>query len=190
MSAYVEECRQEWKRLGVPDLFAEEMATELESDLAEAQADGVSATEILGESDPRRFAATWATERGLIAEPAPPPRKRRRWIWIVVGLIALILVAWIVTVIGLFAAATVSVKTSSKSPVLPVTAPSVLVPNFVGLEACHAKRIAEETPGLKVRPFPASRCSAVVIAQRPAPHTILTQHYRGHPATVTFRLRG
>jgi hypothetical protein len=80
MTAYVEECRQEWKRLGVPDLLAEEMATELESDLAEARADGVSATEILGESDPRRFAATWASERGLVAEPAPPRKTRRRWI--------------------------------------------------------------------------------------------------------------
>ena len=190
MTAYVEECRQEWKRLGVPDLFAEEMATELESDLAEAQADGVSATEILGESDPRRFAATWATERGLIAEPTPPRTKRRRWIWVVVGLVALILVAWIVTVIGLFAAATVSVKTSARSPVRPVTVPSVLVPDFVGLRACHAKRIAEATPGLKVRPFSASRCNAVVIAQQPAAHTLLPHHYRGHPATVTFRLQG
>ena len=70
MTAYVEECRQEWKRLGVPDLMAEEMATELETDLAEAEADGVSAAEMLGESDPRRFAATWASERGLVAEPA------------------------------------------------------------------------------------------------------------------------
>jgi hypothetical protein len=58
MTAYVEECRQEWKRLGVPDLLAEEMAADLEADLAEAEADGVSATEMLGESDPRRFAAT------------------------------------------------------------------------------------------------------------------------------------
>jgi hypothetical protein len=52
MSTFVEECRREWKRLGVPDLMADEMATDLEADLAEAQADGVSAAEILGESDP------------------------------------------------------------------------------------------------------------------------------------------
>jgi hypothetical protein len=50
MTAFVEECRREWKRLGVPDLLAEEMATELEADLAEAEADGVSAAEMLGES--------------------------------------------------------------------------------------------------------------------------------------------
>ena len=74
MPAFIEECRYEWKRLGVPDSMAEEMATELEADLAEAEADGVSAAEILGESDPRRFAATWARERGLVSEPAPPKR--------------------------------------------------------------------------------------------------------------------
>jgi hypothetical protein len=189
MPAFIEECRYEWKRLGVPDSMADEMATDLEADLREAEADGVSAAEMLGESDPRRFAASWAKERGLVAEPAPP-LKKRRWPWVVAGLVALLLVAWILTVVGLFAAATVSVHTSERSPVVPVTIPSVLVPNFVGLKACHAKRIAEETPGLRVRPFSASRCNAVVIAQQPAAHTILTQHYRGRPATVTFRLRG
>ena len=70
MPAFIEECRYEWKRLGVPDSMADEMATELEADLAEAEADGVSAAEILGESDPRRFAATWATERGLVSRAA------------------------------------------------------------------------------------------------------------------------
>ena len=41
MNAYVDECRREWKRLGVPDGLAEEMAAELEADLAEAETDGV-----------------------------------------------------------------------------------------------------------------------------------------------------
>ena len=80
MPAFIEECRYEWKRLGVPDSMAEEMATELEADLAEAEADGISAAEILGESDPRRFAATWARERGLVSEP--PPKKSRKGLWI------------------------------------------------------------------------------------------------------------
>ena len=48
MPAFIEECRYEWKRLGVPDAMADEMAAELEADLAEAEADGVSAAEILG----------------------------------------------------------------------------------------------------------------------------------------------
>ena len=77
MPAFIEECRYEWKRLGVPDSMADEMAAELEADLAEAEADGVSAAEMLGESDPRRFAANWARERGLVAEPAPKKRGKR-----------------------------------------------------------------------------------------------------------------
>ena len=68
MSTFVEECRQEWRRLGVPDMLADEMAGDLAADLAEAQSEGVSASEILGESDPRRFAATWASERGLLTK--------------------------------------------------------------------------------------------------------------------------
>jgi hypothetical protein len=79
MPAFIEECRSEWKRLGVPESMADEMATELEADLAEAEADGVSAAEILGESDPRRFAAMWAGERGLVSEPAPAKKRQRVW---------------------------------------------------------------------------------------------------------------
>ena len=173
LTAYVEECRHEWKRLGVPDLLAEEMATELESDLAEAQADGVSATEILGESDPRRFAATWASERGLVAEPGPAPRRRRRWIWILVGLIALVLVAWIVTVIGLFAATSVSVHTSGKPPfparTVAIPAGPVVVLDFVGMNTPHALALARNH-GLRteVRPVPGHR-AGVVVAQTPTP---------------------
>ena len=93
MPAFIEECRYEWKRLGVPDAMADEMAAELEADLAEAQADGVSAAEILGESDPRRFAATWARERGLVSEPTPQKKRRRVWPWIVARLPPLRLLA-------------------------------------------------------------------------------------------------
>ena len=63
-------CRREWKRLGVPLHVAEEMAAELTADLEEAQADGVSATELVGD-DPRAFAASWAAARGV-------GRERRR----------------------------------------------------------------------------------------------------------------
>lgn len=74
MSDFVEQCRSEWRRLGVPDPVAEEMATDLASDLGEARAEGVSAEEFLGSSvfDPRSFAASWAAERGVI--PAPSSR--------------------------------------------------------------------------------------------------------------------
>ena len=68
MNDFVEQCRREWKRLGVPDSVAEEMAAELAADLNEAEADGVSARELLGNAatDPRSFAASWADERAVI----------------------------------------------------------------------------------------------------------------------------
>lgn len=73
MTDFVEQCRREWRRLGVPDPIAQEMATELASDLAEAEAEGVSAEEFLGRSalDPPSFAATWAAERGIIPGQRP-----------------------------------------------------------------------------------------------------------------------
>jgi hypothetical protein len=65
---FVANCRREWRRLGVPDPVADEMAAELEADLMEAEAEGVSADEVLGSGadDPRAFAAAWAAERGVI----------------------------------------------------------------------------------------------------------------------------
>jgi hypothetical protein len=60
---FVEECRREWRRLGVPRFAANEMAAELEADLAEAGAEGVTPQQLLG-ADPRAFAAAWAAERG------------------------------------------------------------------------------------------------------------------------------
>ena len=79
MSDFVEQCRREWKRLGVPDPLAEEMAADLATDLREAEADGVSAEEFLGSSafDPRSFAASWAAERGIIPRPPSQPPRRR-----------------------------------------------------------------------------------------------------------------
>ena len=109
MPAFIEECRYEWKRLGVPDSMAEEMATELEADLAEAEADGISAAEILGESDPRRFAATWARERGLVSDP--PPKKSRKGLWI--GLA----VGFVLVFVALPALALISVGSGSISTV-------------------------------------------------------------------------
>ena len=80
MSDFVEQCRREWRRLGVPDPLAEEMAADLASDLREAEAEGVSAEELLGSSvfDPRSFAASWAAERGIIPVPPSRPNARRR----------------------------------------------------------------------------------------------------------------
>ena len=79
MTDFVEQCRREWRRLGVPDPLAEEMAADLASDLNEAEAEGVSAEELLGNSsyDPRSFAASWAAERGIIPRPLSQPSRRR-----------------------------------------------------------------------------------------------------------------
>lgn len=73
MIEFVEECRREWKRLGVPDPIANEMALDLSADIEEAEADGGSAEDVLGNSlfDPRRFAAAWASARGVTPAPTP-----------------------------------------------------------------------------------------------------------------------
>ena len=182
MSPFIEECRSEWKRLGVPDSMAEEMAAELEADLAEAEADGVSAAEMLGESDPRRFAANWASERGLVAES--PRLRRRRWPWIAVA-VALAFV--FVIVLGLFAAAQVSVHTSLSAS-QPIAVGGLVVPKLVGLKACHARRIALES-GLRVRRVPPSRCSAVVVGQQPLQGSLIPEERGGPHTTVILQLR-
>jgi hypothetical protein len=65
VNEFVEKCRREWKRLGVPTTMADEMAAELAADLEDARAEGVSPADILGQgaSDPRAFASAWAAER-------------------------------------------------------------------------------------------------------------------------------
>ncbi len=84
MNPFVEECRREWKRLGVPDPVANEMAADLEVDLADAEADGISAEEVLGTGvfDAPSFARSWAEARGVIPAPPAPaaaPSRIRRW---------------------------------------------------------------------------------------------------------------
>jgi hypothetical protein len=87
MIDFVEECRREWRRLGVPDPIANEMAIDLTADIEEAEAEGGSAEDVLGNSlfDPRRFAAAWASARGVTAPPpslesiAPLDRDRHSW---------------------------------------------------------------------------------------------------------------
>ncbi len=71
MSEFVEECRREWRRLGVPDPVANEMAADIEADLDEAEAEGGSPEDVLGNSafDPRRFAGAWAVARGVTGPP-------------------------------------------------------------------------------------------------------------------------
>jgi hypothetical protein len=175
MTAYVEECRQEWKRLGVPDLLAEEMAAELESDLAEAQADGLSATEILGESDPRRFAANWALERGLVPE-RPDKRRRRVWPW-VVGVVTVLflgsVVAWIL--LQTLGGSHSSARQGTVSHAVPLARPApVVVPGLVG-ERKRAALASGRSAGLAPEVHIGSSLgpAGTVIEQQPAPVTTL-----------------
>lgn len=80
MSQFVDECQREWKRLGVPEPLANEMAADLTADLEEAESEGASAEEVLGSGafDPQSFAASWAAERGLIRRSPSRGRFFRR----------------------------------------------------------------------------------------------------------------
>ena len=166
----------------MPDLLAEEMATELDSDLAEAQADGVSATEILGESDPRRFAANWAGERGLVSEPRPPKRRRRIWLWIVVALFLVLFATWL-------ALQAVGSGSATSGPSVEVTPPRrVSVPNVIGMKACRAVRTVAHSGVDDWRVIGHQHgytCDLVVVGQSPAGHVIRRD---GQPVIVRLRL--
>ncbi|MFT3863778.1 MAG: hypothetical protein QM729_05850 [Solirubrobacterales bacterium] len=81
MSEFLDACRREWRRLGVPDPIAGEMAADLAADLEQAETEGVAAEEVLGSGafDPAGFAAAWAAERGVIPASPPPRSSGRRW---------------------------------------------------------------------------------------------------------------
>jgi hypothetical protein len=68
VNQFIEECRREWQRLRVPKSIENEMAAELETDLAEAGAEGVTPEEIVG-TDARSFARSWAAERTVARRP-------------------------------------------------------------------------------------------------------------------------
>jgi hypothetical protein len=80
---FVDECRQEWHHLGVPEAVANEMAADLEADLTEAHADGVAPEAVLGNDffDPKAFAASWATARGVTSPGPGVPQKIRFRSW-------------------------------------------------------------------------------------------------------------
>ncbi len=91
MNHFVEECRKEWDRLGVPKAVSGEMAADLAADLADAEADGVSPEEVLGNGvfDARAFAASWAEARGLVGATGGRSA-RTRWPRATLALCALI----------------------------------------------------------------------------------------------------
>jgi beta-lactam-binding protein with PASTA domain len=170
MKAFVEECRHEWKRLGVPGLLADEMAAELEADLTEAEAEGISAADLLGESDPHRFAATWATERGIVPE-SPPWHRKRLWI----GLAACLLFACVA--LGSIAL----VRIGSGKAANPVK-----VPELIGVKACDAVRMGQ-LAGLAMRhtQYRGRRCDALVVSQKPAAGKYVPLHT---PTTIRLTL--
>src|SRR6478752_1435140 len=133
MSDFVEQCRTEWRRLGVPDPLAEEMAADLASDLREAEAEGVSAEELLGSSyfDPRSFAASWAAERGIIPEPPGRGSGRRRPL-VLVAFTAVaaitVIVAALLLVTGEPTVSIVASKTARPVAVVPPGAARQVVP--------------------------------------------------------------
>jgi len=141
VSEFVEECRREWKRLGVPDPLANEMAADLEADLEEAAAEGASAEEVLGSGafDPRSFAAAWASERGLVRSPRPTPTAAPRRSRAVAVAAAFALIAIVGLMLAVFAVHGSSVKVAVASvgrPGLGVVVPPRLgvvpVPRVVG----------------------------------------------------------
>jgi hypothetical protein len=104
LNEFVDQCRGEWKRLGVPDPVADEMVAELAADLEEAEAEGVSAEEVLGSGafDPRSFAAAWAAERGVVQSDAPNGHRfpRRPRLVAAIGSFALVAVSGGALVVG------------------------------------------------------------------------------------------
>ena len=123
MSDFVEQCRGEWRRLGVPDPLADEMAADLASDLREAEADGVSAEEFLGSSafDPRSFAASWAAERGIIPDPPSRANARRRPRGLVVF-----------TTLAALALVVAALLLATGEPKVSVVTRTAAAPHFVG----------------------------------------------------------
>jgi hypothetical protein len=112
VNEFVEECRREWRRLGVPDPVANEMAADLTADLQEAEADGGTPEDVLGNSafDPRRFAAAWAFARGVTSPPFPDPQRRWSSPWAIAATVLLGLV-----IVGAGLALTVGSRISAVS---------------------------------------------------------------------------
>jgi hypothetical protein len=143
MSDFVEQCRREWKLLGVPDPLAEEMAADLASDLREAEAEGVSAEELLGSSvfDPRSFAAAWAGERGIIPPPPSKGNARRRPLALT-AFTALAAVILIAAALMLLTGEPKASVTTTRGPHLQRPPAGSVVPHGPGGQVLHANTAA------------------------------------------------
>lgn len=156
MSEFIEECRREWRRLHVPDPAANEMAADLAADLSEAEAEGASPEELLGDAafDPRAFARSWAQERGLVIAPTSRPSSR----------LALALALAAIVIGGSIAGALLLTQASPRRQV-----PVVSVPDFIGMNVARAMHLGMSTGvnlGIRYRTIPGGR-SHFVRAQFP-----------------------
>ncbi len=126
MNAFVEACRREWRRLGVDDAIANEMAADLSADLDEAAAEGASAEDVVGNGifDPQSFAAAWAEARGVVGSPASPSRPSGAS-RVFLRPIVFAVVAGVAVVIAALALAVAAVGFHSSSRAAPGQAPNV-----------------------------------------------------------------
>jgi hypothetical protein len=122
VNGFVDACRREWKRIGVDDAVANEMAADLEADLAEAEADGVAPEEVLGNAvfDAPSFAASWAAARGVVTSAPTPPGSARRWVLAGGAAVSLVLVVVGVVLLGPIQRASVAVAATRHSIVVPI----------------------------------------------------------------------
>jgi hypothetical protein len=170
VSEFVDACRREWRRLGVPEPAANEMAADLAADLKEAEQDGVTAEEVLGSGafDPRAFAASWATERGLVPAQRRDRMRDHRLLLALLGLVVLLAAA------GLTAGLLVNSRSHHSSPVDGTTSPRptrtvLAMPNLIGLGENEAKSAAQAA-GLQVRITTRARtgtATGTVLSQTP-----------------------
>jgi hypothetical protein len=170
VSEFVDACRREWRRLGVPEPAANEMAADLAADLKEAEQDGVTAEEVLGSGafDPRAFAASWASERGLVPAQRRDRMRDHRLLLALLGLVVLLAAAGLTT--GLL----VNSRSHHSSPVDGTTSPRptrtvLAMPNLIGLGENEAKAAAQAA-GLQVRITTRARtgtATGTVLSQTP-----------------------
>ena len=170
MSEFIEECRREWRRLHVPDPVADEMASDLAADLSEAEVEGASPEELLGDAafDPKSFARSWAQERGLVV--VPPPRSSSQ--------LALAFVVAAIVIGGSIGAALRLTQSSPQRSVIVAT-----VPDFVGVTVARAMHEAGSTGvslAIRYRTRRGGR-SGFVRAQSPAAGTRVKQ---GAPVSI------
>lgn len=146
MNDFVHRCLSEWKRIGVPDAVANEMAADLDADLRDAAADDVAPEEVLGNSifDAPSFARSWAAARGVIP-PAHVPVARsdgRGIAAIALAVLAVLGAAFVALVIFHPTAGVVAVQRSAfwgapggRPPTFPVFPPPGVVVQHVGIGA-------------------------------------------------------